>query len=432
MSLRAGFAEVDITPPVGIRKFGLMKAIVSDHVLDPLYGRVAIVESAGGQVAFIQLDTLFIDFDQVVQIRSRISQEYGFPSDNIMIAATHNHAGPAVWGAEDVRGDADYVETLVKRLVSTFGRARECLQEAEIGFGSCFEFNVGHNRRVVMRDGTVRTLGKFTNPNALCAEGPIDPEFAGLVARNKNGEVLGAIVNFSCHPIHHVGETSLSAGYPGVLARTMKTEVCPVTLFLNGASGNIGPRDPSRGGTPKSKEEIGAILADDLSKIIEQMVFRTQVKLRCRSKTIRLPFRKVTDSEIRGVIKGSQRLMDSSIYDRAIPGVLERIRRLGTEPALVQVILIDEYAYVGIPAEYFAELGLRIKEQVYPAHALIVGYANGCVGYVPHKEAFLRGGYETTFGEFSRLAPEAGDILADSAIELIKEEVLSQRFVPHS
>jgi hypothetical protein len=49
----------------------------------------------------------------------------------------------------------------------------------------------------------------------------------------------------------------------------------------------------------------------------------------------------------------------------------------------------------------------------------VVGHANGMVGYVPHKEAFPRGGYETTFGVGSRLAPEAGDILADCAIDLV-------------
>ena len=49
----------------------------------------------------------------------------------------------------------------------------------------------------------------------------------------------------------------------------------------------------------------------------------------------------------------------------------------------------------------------------------MVGHANGMVGYVPHRDAFLRGGYETTFAPTSRLAPEAGDLLADGAIELI-------------
>ena len=41
------------------------------------------------------------------------------------------------------------------------------------------------------------------------------------------------------------------------------------------------------------------------------------------------------------------------------------------------------------------------------------------VGYVPHRDAFLRGGYETTFGPGYRLAPRAGDMLVDAAAELI-------------
>ena len=81
---------------------------------------------------------------------------------------------------------------------------------------------------------------------------------------------------------------------------------------------------------------------------------------------------------------------------------------------------MDEAAFVSIPAEYFVQLGLRIKEQSYPRRALVVAWANGMVGYVPHREAFLRGGYETTFGGHSRMAPEAGEILADSAVALVR------------
>ena len=42
------------------------------------------------------------------------------------------------------------------------------------------------------------------------------------------------------------------------------------------------------------------------------------------------------------------------------------------------------------------------------------------VGYAPTREAFERGGYETTFGPTSHLAPEAGDLLADTAIQLVR------------
>ena len=419
--LKANFAEVDITPPLGILKIGWKKEIVSDKILDPLFARAAVIESGGERIAFIQLDTLSVRWTQVSDIRKRIMERTGFPGEHIMVSATHNHAGPAVANAGDVRRNEAYIETLIAKIVSMFGRALDGLQEVEIGFGSGFEFDVAHNRRVVMRDGTVRTHGTFKDPNALYVEGPIDPEVAVLAIRKKNGEVIGSIVNFACHPTHHGGETALSAGFPGVLAANMKSQGCPATLFLNGASGNLHTSDPSRGGADKSKEDVGAILAEDVRGMMAGLEFRSEVTLGCASRTIQLPFRKITDAEVVGTTKGAQRFVDPAIYDREMPGVLERIRRMGTQPAQVQVLFIEEYAYAGIPAEYFVQHALRIKEEAYPRHALVVGQTNGMVGYVPHKEAFLRGGYETTLCGSSRLAPEAGDLLADCAIELIAE-----------
>ena len=423
MALKVGFAETDITPPVGTHKIGWKKDIVSDRVLDPLFARTAVLECAGEKVAFVQLDTLSIRWSQVSDIRQRIAQMYAFPARSIMVAATHNHAGPAVANAGDVKRDDAYIQSLVTKVVFMFGQVLTNMQEAEIGFGNSFEFDVAYNRRVIMRDGTVRTHGKFTATGALCIEGPIDPELAVMVARTKAGKLLGAIVNFTCHPTHHGSEGALSAGFPGVLAMQMKSRGCLVTPYLNGASGNITHIDPRRPALRKSKEEIGAILADDVSSILARMEYRTEVKLGSRSKTIQLPFRKITEKEIKGTAKGAQRFIDSAIYDREIPRQIERIRRMGTQPAEVQVIFVDEYAFVAIPAEYFVQHGLRIKEKSHPRHALIVGHANGMVGYVPHKEAFLRGGYETTFCGSSRLAPEAGDMLADCAIELLHQGV---------
>jgi len=421
MAVRAGFAETDITPPIGTMKIGWMKILVSERVLDPLFARAAVVESEGARVAFIQLDTLSVRWTQVSEIRRRIAETYGFPGENVMVAATHNHAGPAVANCGDVRRDDAYVVTMINKIVSMFGDALGNLRQAELGFGSCFEFMVGHNRRVIMRDGTVRTHGTFEDPNALCLEGPIDPEVFVMVAREVGGGLLGAIVNFACHPAHHGGGTDLSGGFPGVLARIMKRRGVPVTLFLDGASGNITTLDPTRANADLSKEEAGARLADDVSRALVGMQFSSNIKIGSSSRTIRLPFRNVTREEAEGRVRGAQRFIDSAIYDREMPRVLDRIRRMGTQPAEVQVIRIGGYAFAGIPAEYFVQLGLRIKEQAYPVHALIVGQANGMVGYVPHREAFLRGGYETTLCDGSRLAPEAGDLLADCAVQMIRD-----------
>lgn len=420
MPINVGFAEVDITPPVGTHKIGWKRDIVSDRVLDPLFARAAVLEAAGERVAFVQLDTLSIRWTQVAEVRARCEESYGFPGGNIMVAATHNHAGPAVANCGDVPRDDAYVRTFVGKVVSLIGRALDDAREAEVGFGSCFEFDVAYNRRVVMRDGTVQTHGEFSDPMALCMEGPIDPEVAVMAARAKDGRLLGAVVNFACHPTHHGGETALSAGFPGVLANEMKARGCPVTVYLNGASGNISVNDPRKGGPGKSKEEVGAALADDVGRVLEGMAFRSELRLGSRSKTVGLPFRQTTEDERAGTTRGAQRFIDSAIYEREIPRAMERVRRMGTQPAEVQVIFMDEYAYAGIPAEYFVQHGLRIKEEAHPRRALVVGHANGMVGYVPHREAFLRGGYETTFCDSSRLAPEAGDVLADCAIQLVR------------
>ncbi|HOX39396.1 MAG TPA: hypothetical protein PL033_15555 [Candidatus Brocadiia bacterium] len=421
MSIRIGFAEADITPPVGIRKIGMLKEVISDHVLDPLFARIAVIANERERIAFIQLDTLSIRWTQVNDIRNRVQARYGFPGANIMVAATHNHAGPPVANCGDVPRDEAYIETMTAKVVDAFGRALESSCEAEIGFGRFFEFNVGFDRRVVMRNGTTRTHGRFEDGEALYVEGPVDPEFFVIAARKKSGELIGSVVNFACHPAHNGGGGALSAGFPGVLDRLMKQRGCPFALFLNGACGNITTYDRSHGGATKEIDEVGLMLADDLSRVLEKMEYSGSVNLGTASETIQLPYRKVGDAEIAGLIPGAQRFADGTVYGRGMDALLKRIEERKTQPAEVQALLLDNYAFVGIPAEYFSENGLKIKEGAYPANALVVSHANGMVGYVPHKEAFKRGGYETTFAAHSRMAPEAGDILAETAINLIRK-----------
>lgn len=90
-----------------------------------------------------------------------------------------------------------------------------------------------------------------------------------------------------------------------------------------------------------------------------------------------------------------------------IPRVLARMKASDGLDVEVQVLSVDDHDYAAIPAEYFVQNGLRIKEGAYPRHALVVSNANGMMAYVPHKKAFERGGYETTFPG-SQFAPEAG------------------------
>ncbi len=418
--LEAGFAEIEITPPIGTRKIGWLKEIITDAVLSPLCARVAILRSGEGQVALVQLDTLFIAWPEVAAIRKTVGERWGFPGDHILVAATHNHAGPAVVHAGDVPQDEDYAAYLVSRVVTAFERALKDLQPAEIGFGHTYEWAVAHNRRVVMRDGTARTHGTFDDLDALYLEGPIDPEVGVVGVRDLQGAWLGALVNFACHPTHHGGDTVIDAGYPGVLARAMRDWGCPITLFLNGPSGNLHTSDPRAGGRGLSAEAAGAALAADVQRVLPALTFQRDLPLGTASRLLALPYRTLADGEIGGRVRGAQRFIDAAIYERRIPELVAKIRaREGVHRAEIQVLRLGAWFVVAVPGECFVEFGLRIKEGAHPGHAWVVSCANGRAGYLPTEEAFRRGGYETTFGPSSMLAPEAGQMIVDTALELI-------------
>lgn len=419
--MKAGFSEIDITPEPGTLKIGWLRKIVAKQIADPIFARIAVLENNGICIAFVQLDTLCVRWTTTQEIRKSINEKYGVPANNVMVSATHNHAGPAVANVGDVPRDEKYLQWMVSRVKDAFGLAIKNMVEAEIGFNHVFEFEVAHNRRVVMRDGTVKTHGTFKDSNALFIEGPIDPEVAVIAVREKNGSPIGCIVNFSCHPTHFGGEEVISAGYPGVFVREMKANGWPVALFLNGPSGNVHTSNPATGGG-MTMEEAGNKIAKDALNAISNMNFVTDWILSASSETVQLSYRRYTNGEVEGKIRGAQRFIDSAIYDRGMPALLERIEKRKSQPAEIQVLSIGNIDIAAFPAEYFVEFALRLKEAAYPRHALAVATANGMVGYVPTKEAFLRGGYETTFAASSRMAPEAGEIMLEEAIKLIKQK----------
>jgi hypothetical protein len=419
--MTGSFAEIEITPPPGTLKIGWLKEIVGTRAIDPLMARVCVLQSAGVHVAFVQLDTLSVSRRMVADIRKRVADKYDFPGANVMVGATHNHAGPAIVRAGEVKADAKEVERVTGLIVDAFGVAMNKQELVEVGFAHRHVHALANNRRVVMRDGTVRTHGTFDDPNALALEGPVDPELSLLVVRAKDdGQPMGCVANYTCHPTHEGPTENFSAGWPGVFAREMAKAGRGVTLFFNGALGNVGTTDPRRANANMGMAEMGTSLAVEAGKAMEKVTLADELKLASRSEVIQLPFRTVTDDEVHGTTRGAQRFIDSKIYDRLMPQLVEEIKSQGSQPAEVQVIDVGDHAFVSIPAELFVELGLRIKERAYPRRAVIVGLANGMVGYVPTKEAFARGGYETTFLNTSKLDHNAGDMLDDAAVRLVK------------
>jgi len=421
-AFRAGFGEVDVTPPDGTPRQGWNTKLVGEGVLDPIFARAVVFDRGGGEpgppLAIIQLDIALVGEGDTAAIRKKVEADHKIPGDRVMVTATHNHAGPAVIN-EALPRDERYIAKLIAGASEAVGKALAAREDAETAVGKAVEWDVAYNRRVIMRDGSARTHGSFKDPDALRHEGPIDPEVGVLAVRGADGRIRGVLVNFSCHPTHHGGDSFFSAGYPGVLAKELKGRGIPVTLFLQGAAGNIAYDDP-RGRADRTKEAIGKILADDVMRAIAKPAWTKPGRLSAASKQLEIPYRRVTEADIQGKARGTQRFGEPGYYERKIPGLLAMMKEKQHANAEVQVFRIGDLALAAQPSESFAEHGLAIKEGAWPVRTFVVCYANGMLGYLPHEAAFARGGYECTFGPPSLMAPEAGRLLGEAAVELIR------------
>ena len=427
MGLRAGFAQVDITPPLGTEKAGWLRHIVAEEILDPVYARTLVLESNGTLMGFVSLDLLSVRWTQVDQIRTA-AESLGIPKANLMVAATHNHAGPAIVCAGGTTRDDRYIEFMVDGITHALQQAITTMVPAKLAVASGTEGRISFIRRFIMKDGSVRTHPPAGSPEIRCAEGVMDPELGVLGVKDYDDKVLGFIINFACHPTHHGGGTAISAGWPGQLSLAVKQafgDNC-VTLFLNGAFGNVHHANPFDPEYVDDMNHIGSILAEDVQQLIPAMEFADDVSLAALTTTLQLPIRDIDGPYGLGA-KYPQRFPDDEIYEASIRKLRAKKAQRDYALAEVQCLRIgDEVALVGIPAEYFVQLGLRIKMESPLPYTYIAGAANGMLGYVPHREAFERGGYETTIGMWSKLVPQAGDMLTDAAIDLINQRASSE------
>ena len=100
--------------------------------------------------------------------------------------------------------------------------------------------------------------------------------------------------------------------------------------------------------------------------------------------------------------------------------VLDVEKRAGAPQEVeVQVITMgDTLAWVSLPGEIFVELGLSIKAASPFAQTHIAELANGSIGYIPNRSAYLEGNYEV---ESARCAAGSGELLVQAAVKMLED-----------
>ena len=137
-----------------------------------------------------------------------------------MISATHTHsAGTALGKSRYVSEQVldDYQRFLARRIADGVRRAVNLLRPAEIAFGTVDAPEHVHNRRWLMREGSVppnpfgkidkvKTNAPARSPDLIEPAGPIDPAVSILAVREPRGRLISVYCAYSLHYVAEPGQ----------------------------------------------------------------------------------------------------------------------------------------------------------------------------------------------------------------------------------
>jgi neutral ceramidase len=457
--LRAGAATSNITPPLGIRIVGSFAPHPAEHVHDELHARCLVLDDGETKIALVVCDLLGLHRSVSIEARRLIEQQTGIPPENVLISATHTHSAGTALGKNRYANDQeldDYQQFVARRIADGVRRALNLLRPAEVAFTSVDVPEQVHNRRWLMREGSVppnpfgevdqvRTNPPVGSPDLIEPAGPVDPTVSIIALREPDGRLISVYCAYSLHYVGGSGPAHVSADYFAMFCERLKKlqgdeEADPpfVALLANGTSGDINNIDrlnPRPRGEPYERmREVAADVAGKVHAALGEIEsWQDRVTLEARYRELQLSWRTVEPELLKWAAKVEEapRVLGGNVPVGAKwTTTREFVRPLSYSgrvqlladadgPALVpvQVLRIGDIAIGTSPCETFAEIGLEFKQRSPWPHSFMVSLAHGYIGYLPTPRHFELGGYETWPGT-NYLEPQTSVKMLDALIEM--------------
>ena len=418
--LEAGFARLDITPPLGIGISGYYVERHAEGVLDPLEVNALALSCGAGRCVLVSVDNCGLAPTPVYDgCRARAAGSAGVPPEAVFIASTHTHTSP-FWGEGDDAQVEAYTQFLEARIADAAKLAMDDLKPARMGTAVGAAPEVAFVRRFRMKDGTIRTNPGVDNPDIDHPIGDVDERVNVLRFEREGGPDI-VLVNFGNHP-DVVGGSKLSADWPGFLRRRVEKALDDVRcIFFNGAQGdvnhvNVHPSEGFRNDLFHDFDDvdrgygharhIGNVLAGAVLQVYDKVCWQAVDRVAGAIRWIEVPSN-LPPAEALPQAKRYAELHRAG-RDGEIPfegmelttvvAEAERMVRLEHGPASFRMPLsaavIGDVALVGLPGEPFTGIGRELKRA--PGWTLVLPccITNGYEGYFPMREAYDEGGYE--------------------------------------
>lgn len=431
----AGFAEVDITPPVGIELGGRgCGSDPSDVILDPLVAQATVLKDAEGHtLVIVSFDLVGLTRSCSDPLRAEIAEKLGIPIENVLLNYSHTHSGPMMF--RDVLAvcgpvpeiERKYTEALVRKIPALCAKAAANLSPVVVEVHQA-KSDVGISRR-----------GKNAAGQPAIApdpDGPYDPTVWILRLGSADGQTRAVLFAYACHPVANYkwAPRAISADYPGVTRRELHAALGKDVhvQFLQGAGGSIRPRCTAdlkemkfSPGRPGDKETAGKALATavlaglkDKGRAISLQLAASvaRIDLMRGKPPAKSVYERIAKKEKDHTAVAARYWLDQ--YEKGGP----------TQKSISWVVgvvrLAPDQWICYLAGEPVVQWGDYIRKWFGDKPVAVLGYSQEIFGYLPVDEILKEGGYEVITANLYRVGNTAP--FAPGVNEAVKKSVLTQ------
>jgi hypothetical protein len=423
---RFGVAVRDVTGPVGIymRWWGAASHDVADGIHRPSTATaimIAPLEGVGQERALVALDyCCFQNPDDERTLRRTVRERTGIAEEAFILNCAHQHstvnAGSQIADKPGGELGAAYRAHLADAITAAILEAREGLAPAWITYGQ------GRCSLAANRDYWDSEAARWAcgyNPDGFADD-------TLLVARvtGDDGAVRATLFNYACHPTTLAWDNHLlSPDYVGAAREVLERAFGAPALFMQGASGDLGPRVGFVGDTAvadRNGRQLGYAAASAIEAIPPPATTFTYTGIVTSGADIGTWAHRPSGAENRHAasrlaVHGEQvpllikPLPSATELETRLAAATERAegeklhRRLNLRRALGETEehtlslwfwRLGDAVFVTIPDEPYAVLQQTLRQTFPETPIFVLGLTNGSLGYLCPRDTYGSGRYQ--------------------------------------